>query len=69
MSTVRTVLGDIDPGDLGATYLHEHLIIDHPLVEDRFPHISCHRRRPRRGAALPSGGAMVDAMPCARAAT
>ncbi|MEA2545119.1 MAG: 5-phospho-D-xylono,4-lactonase [Chloroflexota bacterium] len=28
MSFVRTVLGDIDPGELGVTYAHEHLIID-----------------------------------------
>jgi predicted metal-dependent phosphotriesterase family hydrolase len=28
MSFVRTVLGDIDPADLGPTYAHEHLIID-----------------------------------------
>jgi 5-phospho-D-xylono-1,4-lactonase len=25
---VRTVLGDIDPGELGITYAHEHLVID-----------------------------------------
>ncbi len=28
MSFVRTVLGDIDPSDLGVTYAHEHLVID-----------------------------------------
>jgi predicted metal-dependent phosphotriesterase family hydrolase len=28
MSFVRTVLGDIDPPDLGVTYAHEHLVID-----------------------------------------
>jgi predicted metal-dependent phosphotriesterase family hydrolase len=28
MTFVRTVLGDIDPADLGATYAHEHLVID-----------------------------------------
>src|SRR3954453_17250887 len=28
MTVVRTVLGDIDPADLGATYAHEHLVID-----------------------------------------
>lgn len=28
MSFVRTVLGDIDPADLGVTYAHEHLVID-----------------------------------------
>ena len=27
-SFIRTVLGDIDPGELGVTYAHEHLIID-----------------------------------------
>jgi predicted metal-dependent phosphotriesterase family hydrolase len=28
MSFVRTVLGDIDPGEMGITYAHEHLVID-----------------------------------------
>ena len=28
MTFVRTVLGDIDPSDLGVTYAHEHLVID-----------------------------------------
>jgi phosphotriesterase-related protein len=36
---VRTVLGDIDPGRLGLTYVHEHLIIDSPIVAEVFPHI------------------------------
>jgi predicted metal-dependent phosphotriesterase family hydrolase len=27
-SFVRTVLGDIDPADMGVTYAHEHLVID-----------------------------------------
>ena len=36
---VRTVLGDIAAKDLGVTYAHEHLIIDSPLVADRWPHI------------------------------
>jgi predicted metal-dependent phosphotriesterase family hydrolase len=69
VSQVRTVLGDIDPTELGATYLHEHLIIDHPLVEDRFPHIhlpsaedAIGEVRRCRAAGV---GAMVDAMPCA----
>jgi len=69
VSTVRTVLGDIDPGDLGATYLHEHLIIDHPLVEDRFPHIFLpsaeDATREVRRCREAGVGAMVDAMPCA----
>ena len=28
MTFIRTVLGDIDPSDLGVTYAHEHLVID-----------------------------------------
>ncbi len=28
MTFVRTVLGDIEPGELGVTYAHEHLVID-----------------------------------------
>lgn len=28
MSFVRTVLGDVPPGELGVTYAHEHLVID-----------------------------------------
>ena len=28
MTFVRTVLGDIDPAELGVTYAHEHLVID-----------------------------------------
>ena len=28
MTFVRTVLGDIDPDELGVTYAHEHLVID-----------------------------------------
>jgi phosphotriesterase-related protein len=28
MSFVRTVLGDINPGEMGVTYAHEHLVID-----------------------------------------
>ena len=36
---VRTVLGDIDPDTLGATYMHEHFIIDNPMVEEQLPEI------------------------------
>ena len=28
MTFVRTVLGDVDPAELGVTYAHEHLVID-----------------------------------------
>jgi phosphotriesterase-related protein len=38
-SIVRTVLGDIPSEQLGVTYMHEHLIIDSPIVSRDFPHI------------------------------
>lgn len=69
MTTVRTVLGDVEPADLGVTYMHEHLIIDHPLVADRFPHISLPSVEEATAEVSRCGqagvGAMVDTMPCA----
>lgn len=69
MSTVRTILDDVDPGELGVTYVHEHLIIDHPLVADRFPHIYLPSVEEAVGevARCAEAGveAMVDTMPCA----
>jgi phosphotriesterase-related protein len=66
---VRTVLGDIAPDDLGVTYLHEHLIIDSPLVADRLPHIHLPSVDEAVAEVVPcaaaGAGAMVDAMPCA----
>ena len=66
---VRTVLGDVPAERLGATYLHEHLIIDSPLVHDRFPHIWLPSAEDAtaevRACAAAGAGAMLDAMPCA----
>ena len=66
---VRTILGDIEPSTLGITYVHEHLIIDSPLVADRFPHILLNEVEPavvEVGECVSAGvGAMVDALPCA----
>ncbi len=69
MTIVRTVNGDVTPTDLGVTYLHEHLIIDSPVVADRMPHIhlpsvdeAVSELEECRAAGV---GAMVDAMPCA----
>lgn len=68
-AVVRTVLGDVAPDRLGVTYLHEHLIIDSPLVADRYPHIalpSVAEAVAEVTACADAGvGAMVDAMPCA----
>ncbi len=68
-SRVRTVLGDIEPDDLGLTYIHEHLIIDSPLVVDRWPHIHLpsvdEAVRELELCAAAGVGAFVDAMPAA----
>ena len=67
INPVRTVLGDIDPGQLGVTYVHEHLIIDSPIVEERFPHIylpSVDEAVAEAETCRAAGVAtMVDAMP------
>ncbi len=68
MTFVRTVLGDIDPGDLGITYSHEHLVIDggRPvLMEPDFDlsDIEVMTSEVRSAAAL-GLRAVVDAMPC-----
>lgn len=66
---VRTVLGDVDPAELGVTYVHEHLIVDSALVVDRFPHIhlpSVESAVEEVGECVAAGvGAFVDAMPSA----
>lgn len=64
---VRTVLGDIDPSDLGVTYAHEHLIIDSPTVAKEWPHIhlpSTQDAIEEVSLCASAGvGAMIDAMP------
>lgn len=37
---INTVTGEITRDQLGPTYLHEHLIIDSPIVAAQMPHIS-----------------------------
>ena len=68
-SAVRTVLGDIDPRDLGVTYAHEHLIVDSPLIVERWPHIHLPdvdaAVRELEPCAAAGVGAVVDAMPAA----
>lgn len=36
---IRTITGDLSAAEAGPTFAHEHLIIDTPLVEERWPHI------------------------------
>lgn len=67
--SVRTVLGDVDPADLGVTYMHEHLIIDSPIVAEEWPHILLTNAEDainEVSTCQATGvGAMVDAMPMA----
>ncbi|HXS72240.1 MAG TPA: aryldialkylphosphatase, partial [Patescibacteria group bacterium] len=65
---VRTVVGDIDPGALGVTYAHEHLVIDggRPVqLEPDFELSDVDGMATEVGAAVELGlGAVIDAMPC-----
>ncbi|MGI9642330.1 MAG: phosphotriesterase family protein [Acidimicrobiia bacterium] len=67
--TVRTVLGDVPAASLGPTYVHEHLILDNPLIAADYPHIhlpsveeAVAELEPCAAAGV---GCMVDAMPAA----
>jgi 5-phospho-D-xylono-1,4-lactonase len=66
---IRTVLGDRAPVTAGTVYAHEHLIIDSPLIADRFPHIHLHDCDAAVTEVAECGAAgvalMVDAMPAA----
>jgi phosphotriesterase-related protein len=68
MTRIRTVLGDLAPEALGATYAHEHVIIDPSYTTQLFPEILL----PSVENAIEElvmfkragGSAMVDCMPC-----
>ena len=68
-ATIRTVGGDLATSLLGPTYMHEHLIIDTPLVAETMAHI--HLPSVDEGVAevrrcIAAGvRTMVDAMPAA----
>ncbi|MEO5885167.1 MAG: aryldialkylphosphatase [Candidatus Limnocylindrales bacterium] len=68
MTFVRTVLGDIDPAELGVTYAHEHLVIDggRPvLMQPDFDLGDVDRMTTEVTAAAALGlRSVVDAMPC-----
>ena len=69
MKNARTVLGDVPPESLGRTYAHEHLVIDAPLVEDRFAEIVLNDidAAVAELALCAAAGVttVVDALPCA----
>ena len=65
---IRTVLGDIDPSQLGVCYAHEHIIIDDNVATMRFPDfrlLSVENAIAELKQFHADGGrAMVDSMPC-----
>ena len=67
MTHVRTVLGDVAPGELGQTYCHEHLVIDggRPVeINPDFLLGDVDRMAVELAEAATLGlGAAVDAMP------
>ena len=67
MTFVRTVLGDVDPGELGVTYAHEHLIIDGGRPVELSPDFllsDVERLATELGDAAEAGlQAAIDAMP------
>jgi predicted metal-dependent phosphotriesterase family hydrolase len=68
MSFIRTVLGDVPPGLLGACYAHEHLIIDRSYTTQLFPEIHLpsveNAVKELTDFKAAGGGAMIDCMPC-----
>ena len=67
MTFVRTVLGDIEPADLGPTYAHEHLVIDGGRPVELYPDFllaDVEKAVAELEAARAVGlAAIVDAMP------
>lgn len=72
---MRTVLGDIDPADLGVTYAHEHLVIDGGRPVQLFPDFRLDSVDAAVAELAPAAAlglrAVVDAMPadCGRNAS
>lgn len=68
MTFVRTVLGDIDPSELGITYAHEHLVIDGGRPVQMVPDFDLgdlDAMATEVSAAVALGlRSVVDAMPC-----
>jgi 5-phospho-D-xylono-1,4-lactonase len=68
VTVVRTVLGDIDPSELGVTYAHEHLVIDggRPvLMEPEFDLGDIDAMTTELTEAAGMGlRSVIDAMPC-----
>ena len=64
---IRTALGDIDPSRFGRCSAHEHVIIDDPLVAERFPDFDLSDAQEAASElklfAAAGGGSVVETMP------
>ncbi|HEX6927489.1 MAG TPA: hypothetical protein VF167_18845 [Longimicrobiaceae bacterium] len=75
MTFVRTVLGDVPPGELGPCYAHEHIIIEQGYTTEQYPDFllnSVEHAADELAECYAAGvRAMVDSMPagCSRSAT
>jgi len=65
---IRTVLGDIEPAQLGVCYAHEHLIIDASVATMTYPDFKLESVENAvaelKEFHAAGGRAMVDSMPC-----
>jgi phosphotriesterase-related protein len=68
VSFVRTVLGDIDPSELGVTYAHEHLVIDGGRPVEMDPEFDLADVASMAVEVMDAMGlglrSVIDAMPC-----
>ena len=64
---IRTVLGDIEPDELGVCYAHEHIIIDESFVTEKYPQLKLdsveNGIEELRQFYKDGGRAMIDSMP------
>jgi len=69
MSFVRTVLGDIDPSEMGVTYSHEHIVIEESFPVLRNPDFLLNDTKKiteeLKEVYAAGGRTMVDTMPAA----
>jgi phosphotriesterase-related protein len=69
MSFVRTVLGDIEPSQMGVTYSHEHIVIEEsfPVLQnpDFLLNDTAKISAELKEVYIAGGRTMVDTMPAA----
>lgn len=68
MPFIRTILGDIDPDQLGRCYAHEHVVIDASFTTSTYPDFllndSTRIIKELKRFRAAGGQSMIDSMPC-----